>query len=151
MLLALAYSKCSKLSWLHVCAISISSLLSLLHTSPHEPLGKIIMSGMGMQGEWENMYLRRSENVILRVTQLFHSHITQIVYASAAGINTLICSLLVRLRGLGYMAGFLILYHSQPLSAFAFRGIIGPAPGFKNHGSHFWQPQMPFALYTTPR
>lgn len=148
MLLALAYSKCSKLPCLHVCAISISSLLSLLHTGPYEPLEKIITSGMGMKGEWENMYLRRSENVILRVIQLFHSHITQIVYASAAGINTLICSLLVRV--LGYMAGFLILYHSQPLSALALRGVTGqlyvPAPGFKNHGSHLWQPQMPFAV-----
>lgn len=59
----------------------------------------------------------------LRVTQLIHSHIIQIVYASAAGINTLICSLLGRPREPVYVAGFLILYHSQPLSALALRGI----------------------------
>lgn len=73
------------------------------------------------------MYLRRTENVRLRVTQLIHSHIIQIVYASAAGINTPICSLLVRPIELGYIAGFLILYHSQSLSAFPLRGIHGVA------------------------
>lgn len=50
MLLALTYSKCSKLPWLRVCAVSISSLLSVLHTGPHESLQKIIMSGTGMVG-----------------------------------------------------------------------------------------------------
>lgn len=50
MLLALTYSKCSKVPWLHVCAVSISSLLSLLHIGPCESLEKIIMSGTGMVG-----------------------------------------------------------------------------------------------------
>lgn len=50
MLLALTYSKCSKLPWLHVCAVGISSLLSILHTDPRESLEKIIMSGTGMVG-----------------------------------------------------------------------------------------------------
>lgn len=53
MLLALTYSKCSKLPWLHVCVVSISSLLSLLHTGPHESLEKIIMSGTVMVGRVE--------------------------------------------------------------------------------------------------
>lgn len=50
MLLALTYSKSSKLPCLHVCVVSISSLLSPLHTGPHESLEKIIMSGTGMVG-----------------------------------------------------------------------------------------------------
>lgn len=50
MLLLLTYSKCSKLPCLQVYAVSISSLLSLLHTGCHESLENIIISGTGMVG-----------------------------------------------------------------------------------------------------
>lgn len=50
MLLVLTYSKCSKLLWLQVYAVCISSLLSLLHTGCHESLENIIISGIGMIG-----------------------------------------------------------------------------------------------------
>lgn len=69
------------------------------------------------------MYLRGSENIRLRVILLIHSHIIQIVYASAAGMSTPICSLLIRPIKLGYIVGFLC--HSQPLSALAVEESIG--------------------------
>lgn len=71
------------------------------------------------------MYLRKSENIRLRVTLLINSHIIQIVYASAAGTNTPIFSLLVRSIKLGYIVGFLILYHSKPLSVRSVQESIG--------------------------
>lgn len=65
------------------------------------------------------MYLRRSENLRLKVILLILSHTIQIVYISAVGTITPIGTLLIRPIKLGYIAGFLVLYHSQPLCPLA--------------------------------
>lgn len=122
MVLASAYSKCSKLPWLHVCTVSISSLLSLLHTGSHESLEKLIMSAtarVGRVGAYVPQDRKCKAESYSANSFPYHPNSLRL----SCWDKYPICSLLVRPRELGYITGFLILYHSQPLSSLPLKGI----------------------------
>lgn len=54
-----------------------------------------------------------------------HSHMIQIIYASAAGTNATTGTLLITPIKAGHIVGFLVLYHSQPSCALSVKESIG--------------------------
>lgn len=147
MLLVLTYSKCSKLPWLQVCAVSISSLLSLLHTVCHEFVENIIMSETGIlvkvgqyvpQREWKHKAESYSANSFpyhpncLRLNCWYEypdlliidqTHKAWIYSWISVSQSAFIC----------------------PCCRGIHRIVVYEGPRVQDHRSRYWQPQLTFA------